>query len=301
MPGADTPYRGRFAPSPTGPLHLGSLIAALASYLEARHQRGSWLVRMDDLDPPREEPGAADRILQSLQRHALHWDEDVMYQSRRSLAYQQALATLRETGLLFTCDCTRTQLDAHGNCGSDCASRQVGNTRPAALRARLPAGSLVRFEDQLQGLRTLVGGQPVSNFVVRRRDGLNAYQLAVVVDDAAQKITHVVRGSDLLDTTAKQVFLQQQLGYPTPAYCHLPVITNSQGQKFSKQNHAKPLDNKAAAGNLRLALAFLNQSDPPPHLVQPSEILACAAGLWQRDRIPACAAIDAAAIGADGY
>ena len=297
MPGSSTPYRGRFAPSPTGPLHLGSLIAALASYLDARAQQGSWLVRIDDLDPPREEPGAAAGILQSLRCHGLHWDEDILYQSQRSLPYQQALDTLQAKGLLFACDCTRTQLDANGNCGSGCCRRQTDITGPAALRVHLPKGSVIRFTDQLQGQQTLASGQPINDFVVRRRDGLNAYQLAVVVDDAAQGINHVVRGSDLLDTTAKQVFLQQQLGYPTPVYCHLPVITNSLGQKFSKQTHARPLDNDVAAGNLRLALSFLDQPDPPPGLLQPAAILTFATTHWQRDRIPARAAIDAATIG----
>lgn len=297
MPDSSTPYRGRFAPSPTGPLHLGSLIAALASCLDARAQQGSWLVRIDDLDPPREESGATASILQSLRCHALHWDEDILYQSHRSLAYQKVLDTLQATGLLFACDCPRVKLDANGNCGGGCRRRQTGITGPAALRAHLSEGSVIRFTDQLQGQQTLASGQPINDFVVRRRDGLNAYQLAVVVDDAAQGINHVVRGSDLLDTTAKQVFLQQQLGYPTPVYCHLPVITNSLGQKFSKQTHAPPLNDDAAAGNLRLALSFLNQPEPPPGLLQPADILTFATTHWQRDEIPARAAIDAAAIG----
>ena len=297
MPDSSTPYRGRFAPSPTGPLHLGSLIAALASCLDARAQRGSWLVRIDDLDPPREEPGAAAGILQSLRCHALHWDEDILYQSQRSLPYQNVLDTLQSKGLLFACDCTRAQLDANGNCGGDCRRRQTDITGPAALRAHLSKGSVIRFTDQLQGQQTLASGQPINDFVVRRKDGLNAYQLAVVVDDAAQGINHVVRGSDLLDTTAKQVFLQQQLDYPTPVYCHLPVITNSLGQKFSKQTHARPLDDDAAAGNLRLALSFLDQPAPPSDLLLPAEILTFATTHWQRDRIPARAAIDAATIG----
>ena len=297
MPDSSTPYRGRFAPSPTGPLHIGSLIAALASCLDARAQQGSWLVRMDDLDPPREEPGAADSILQSLRCHALHWDEDILYQSHRSSSYQKALDTLQAKGLLFVCDCPRTQLDANGNCSGGCRCRQTDITGPAALRVRLPKGSIIHFTDQLQGQQTLASGLPINDFVVRRKDNLYAYQLAVVVDDAAQGINHVVRGSDLLDTTAKQVFLQQQLGYPTPAYRHLPVITNSLGQKFSKQTHARPLDNDVAADNLRLALSFLNQPDPPPGPLQPAEILSFAINHWQRDRIPARAAIDAATIG----
>ena len=153
---------------------------------------------------------------------------------------QKVLDTLQAKGLLFACDCTRTQLDADGSCGSGSCRRQTDITGPAALRVHLPKGSVIRFTDQLQGQQTLASGQPINDFVVRRKDGLDAYQLAVVVDDAAQGIHHVVRGSDLLDTTVQQVFLQQQLGYPTPVYCHLPVITNSQGQKFSKQNACPP-------------------------------------------------------------
>lgn len=211
---SNRPYRGRFAPSPTGPLHLGSLIAAVASYLDARSNRGTWLVRMDDLDPPREIPGAAQSILDSLQQHGLHWDEDVLWQSQRHGAYQRALEQL--TVCTFQCDCSRTMLGPDGVCQRDCQSRQGEVTTPSATRITVPKGLTIHFEDLLQGSQDIALGHNSANFLIHRKDGLYAYQLAVVVDDAHQGITHIVRGSDLLDTTARQQFLQQQLGYTTP-------------------------------------------------------------------------------------
>ena len=263
MPGSNPRYRGRFAPSPTGPLHLGSLIAALASYLDARSCNGTWLVRMEDLDPPREEPGAAERILNSLRHHGLHWDEPVLWQSERKQAYAAALDTLAAQGHLFNCACTRAMLGPGGACCDHCAERQSALTRPCATRVKVPGDSHIRFDDQLQGQQHTALGQQLPDFVVKRKDGLDAYQLAVVVDDASQAINHVVRGSDLLDSTPRQIFLQQLLTYPTPRYCHLPVITNAQGQKLSKQNHAPALDDDRAIANLRGALHFLRQREPP--------------------------------------
>ncbi len=285
------PYRGRFAPSPTGPLHLGSLIAALASYLDARHNHGTWLVRMEDLDPPREEPGAAARILAGLENHGLLWDEDVTYQGQRGEAYAAALAELANRGLLFSCDCTRQKLGPDGACRGNCRNRQGHLATPVAIRVDPPGNCRIRFCDRIQV--NVCDGIEVPDFVVRRKDGLFAYQLAVVVDDAWQGITHVVRGSDLLDSTPRQVFLQQALDYHTPLYSHIPVITDRGGQKFSKQNHAPALDDHDAPANLRAALNFLRQSEPPPALRTSEQILAFASEHWEPGRIPPVMAITA--------
>jgi len=291
VPDSNAQYRGRFAPSPTGPLHLGSLIAALASYLDARSCDGTWLVRMEDLDPPREEPDAAQRILLSLRRHGLHWDEPVMWQSGRAPAYTAALHVLAARDHLFCCDCTRAMLGPGGACRGRCKPRQTAVTSPCATRVTVPGDCRIHFTDQLQGRQHIWLGQQLPDFVVKRKDGLDAYQLAVVVDDAEQAITHVVRGSDLLDSTPRQIFLQHILGYHTPQYCHLPVITNSQGQKLSKQNHAPALDDTLAPANLRSALQFLQQSEPPMQLITVEQILSFSIGQWTPQRIPATLAI----------
>jgi len=297
MPRSNTPYRGRFAPSPTGPLHLGSLIAALASFLDARHGGGTWLVRMEDLDPPREEPGAADSILNSLRHHGLHWDETVLYQSKRSNAYAAALAELARVDHLFFCVCCRAMLDANGACRGACRTQQTEIAGRGAIRATVPPDCTIQFTDLLQGPQYTELGKSLADFVVRRKDDLDTYQLAVVVDDAAQGITHVVRGSDLLDSTPRQIFLQQQLTYPTPSYAHLPVITTGQGQKFSKQNHAPALNNEQATDNLRLALRFLHQADPPPTLTGAEQLLSYAIEHWLLRQVPATMAIPASSIG----
>lgn len=289
-------YRGRFAPSPTGPLHLGSLIAALASYLDARHHSGRWLVRMEDLDPPREEPGAADHILQGLVDHGLQWDEDILWQSQRYPAYRAALAELDAAGSLFKCDCTRAMLGPGGACAGRCKVRQPEVTAPCSLRVGVPAGTRVNFTDALQGEITEELGETLPDFVLLRKDGLFAYQLAVVVDDAFQGITDVVRGSDLLGSTARQIHLQQLLGFTIPRYSHLPVITNEDGQKFSKQNHAPPLQSAQAAKNLRLALSFLQQAPAPLHSDSAADILAFAVGNWCPEAVPARLAIPASSL-----
>lgn len=299
MPRASTHYRGRFAPSPTGPLHLGSLIAALASFLDARHCGGQWLVRMEDLDPPREERGAAARILRSLQRHGLCWDEEVLYQSTRATDYTLALKALARAGRLFSCDCTRATLAPDGACSGHCRARQTNIRSPHALRVSISPDCRIQFTDLLQGPRLTALGESLADFVVRRKDGLYAYQLAVVVDDAAQGITHVVRGCDLLDSTPRQILLQQLLSYPTPQYCHLPVITTRQGQKFSKQNRAPALVDDDAAHNLRRALRFLQQREPPAALTTAPQVLAFAIEHWELSRVPAVMAITAATLGLD--
>ena len=297
VPATSTQYRGRFAPSPTGPLHLGSLIAALASYLDARQRAGTWLVRMEDLDPPREEPGAADRILNGLRCHGLQWDEDVLFQSTRSATYTAALTMLDEAGHLFACDCSRAMLSADGSCIRHCRTRQGAISGPGAIRTMVPPDCEIQFRDGLQGPQHTALGKVVTDFIVRRKDGLNAYQLAVVVDDAEQGITDVVRGSDLLDSTPRQIFLQQLLAKPTPRYFHLPVLTTSQGQKFSKQNLAPALDNEKATYNLRRALRFLHQHEPPNSLTSVDSVLIHAVEHWSPTRVPIAMAISSDSIG----
>jgi len=287
VPAEGPRYRGRFAPSPTGPLHLGSLIAALASFLDARQRGGEWLVRVEDLDPPREEPGAARRILHSLRCHGLDWDGEVLWQSNRQGAYRRALEQLAAGGHLFYCDCSRPQAGPGGICGRHCREHQARIGSPHAIRVAVPAGCRIRFTDRLQGRFDLHLGRELADFVVRRKDDLIAYQLAVVVDDAAQGITHVVRGSDLLDSTPRQICLQQLLGCPIPDYCHLPVMTDALGQKLSKQNHAPALDDTRGAANLRAALRFLRQPEPPGALAGVADLLAFARDHWSGEAIPA--------------
>ncbi|MFC1578887.1 tRNA glutamyl-Q(34) synthetase GluQRS [Pseudomonadota bacterium] len=287
----DPPYRGRFAPSPTGPLHQGSLIAALASYLDARHHNGLWLLRMEDLDPPREEAGAAGRILASLEAHGLHWDGEVLWQSQRAQAYAAALAALDSGHHLFRCDCTRQMLGPGGACCGHCRERQAELAGPVATRISVPPGCHISFTDRVQGEQNIALGAELPDFVVKRKDGLDAYQLAVVVDDDWQGITHIVRGSDLLDSTPRQVFLQQLLDHTTPCYCHLPVITDAGGNKFSKQNHAPPLEDSRAGSNLRAALRFLRQPEPPGEIDEIADILAFACDHWNVQTIPAVPSI----------
>jgi glutamyl-Q tRNA(Asp) synthetase len=286
MSQADPPYRGRFAPSPTGPLHLGSLIAALASYLDARYHEGVWLVRIEDLDPPREERGAAQSILESLQQHGLHEDEEVAFQSQRGPAYAATLQILQAGGHLFLCDCTRPVLGPNGACRGNCPERQTQLNSPTATRVMVPPACHIHFSDLVQGLQETPLGSAAANFIVKRKDGLNAYQLAVAVDDAWQGITHIVRGSDLMDSTSRQIFLQELLGYPTPIYSHIPVITDGSGQKFSKQNHAPALKDGDASANLRAALRFLQQDEPPTALRDAPQILDFAIRHWAPATIP---------------
>jgi len=267
-------YRGRFAPSPTGPLHFGSLVAALGSYLEARQTSGEWLVRMEDLDPPREVAGAAALILKTLEEFGFEWDGPVMFQSRRHARYIEVLETLRRNRLTYRCGCSRKQIAEQsqrqglppGVYPGTCRSHPASTHDKHAIRL-LSEGQQVRFEDVLQGSISQDVAREVGDFVLRRADGLFAYQLAVVVDDAEQGITHVVRGSDLLDSTPRQIALQQLLGYPTPSYLHLPVAVNATGQKLSKQTFAPALDSANPLPALWQALHFLGQQ-PPPELLE---------------------------------
>ncbi|OGI42356.1 MAG: tRNA glutamyl-Q(34) synthetase GluQRS [Candidatus Muproteobacteria bacterium RBG_16_64_11] len=262
-------YRGRFAPSPTGPLHFGSLVAAVGSFLCARAQGGEWFVRIEDLDPPREVAGAADDILRTLDSFGLHWDGEVMYQSRRRETYEAALAQLKEAGVLYPCACTRREIADSSVSGIE------GPVYPGTCRAGLSPGRVARawrvrtdnraieFEDGLQGVIRSALADDIGDFVVQRADGFFAYQLAVVVDDAAQGISEIVRGADLLDSTPRQIHLQRLLGLPTPGYLHLPVVLNANGEKLSKQTQAVPLDRQAPVTALWAALAFLGQSPDP--------------------------------------
>lgn len=264
------PYRGRFAPSPTGPLHFGSLVAALGSCLDARTQGGEWLVRMEDIDTPRNVPGAADDILRTLEAFGFEWDGAVAYQSRRHAAYGEALASLREAGKVYGCACSRREIadsallpaiDGGMVYSGTCRSGLAAGRLARAWRLRVDASELV-FDDRLQGRIAQVLERDVGDFVLLRADGLFAYQLAVVVDDAWQEITDVVRGADLLASTPRQIWLQRCLGYATPSYAHLPVAANPAGEKLSKQTKAAPLRVADAPGELVAALRFLGQPAP---------------------------------------
>lgn len=262
-------YRGRFAPSPTGPLHFGSLIAALGSYLQARHQGGEWLVRIEDLDPPREVAGASDLILLTLEQYGFEWDGEVWYQSRRHDIYVEVLDELARRGLCYRCGCSRKQVNEQrqrlglpgGVYPGSCRTVQASPHSRHTIRVNTE-GQQVTFVDGIQGRITEDVEHEVGDFVLRRADGLYAYQLAVVVDDAAQGINDIVRGCDLLDSTARQIVLQRLLDYPTPSYHHLPIAVNQQGQKLSKQTFAPALPSDDPLPTLWQALDFLGQRPP---------------------------------------
>jgi len=299
-PCAPRHYRGRFAPSPSGPLHFGSLVAALGSCLEARCRGGEWLVRMEDVDAPRTVPGAASTILRSLEAYGFAWDGPVLWQSQRLGAYGEALAQLQAAELAYPCGCSRKEIaEGGGGRSVDGAPRY-----PGICRHGLPPGRQVRawrlavpdievdFEDGLLGLCRQNLQQDVGDFVLLRADGQYAYQLAVVVDDAFQGITHVVRGADLLDSTPRQLWLQDCLAAPRPAYVHLPLATNEAGEKLSKQTRAPALDDADPGPALYRALAFLGQ-EPPLELSRAgqAELWAWALAHWQLDKVPARRAI----------
>jgi glutamyl-Q tRNA(Asp) synthetase len=255
------PYRGRFAPSPTGPLHFGSLVAALGSWLFARRAGGQWLVRIEDIDPPREVPGATDAQLRTLAAFGLHPDGPVLHQRDRGDAYAEALAGLLARGEAFECHCSRSDLAAGGGIHRHCVAAR---RRPdPAIRLRVADGARIAFDDALQGHVEQDVATEVGDFVLRRADGLWAYQLAVVVDDAAQGITDVVRGADLLDSTPRQILLQRALGLPTPRYAHLPLVVDADGRKLSKSLAALPLDDDAPLPALRAAWSALGQAPGP--------------------------------------
>jgi glutamyl-Q tRNA(Asp) synthetase len=280
-------YVGRFAPSPTGPLHFGSLLGALASFLDARAHRGRWLLRIEDIDPPREVAGASESILDCLRAHGLQWDGDVLHQSTRTAVYRAVCAQLLAAGHAFFCTCSRTDLiDQGGIYSGRCRQCLQQPAVPHAIRLLVDVID-IGFDDRIQGHIKQMLDRDVGDFVIFRKEQLPAYQLAVVIDDAAQGVTHIVRGSDLLDSTPRQLFLQRCLHYPEPSYAHIPVIANAHGQKLSKQTYASALDNRQAVANLRCALEFLGQPLPPPTLQQtPSALLDWAIAHWDIQRIP---------------
>lgn len=288
-------YIGRFAPSPTGPLHLGSLFTALASFLDARAVQGRWLVRMEDIDPPREMAGAADSILRTLEHYGLHWDGEVWFQSRRHAEYEAAVQRLLQQQRAFYCTCSRKDLqllqaDAYPG---TCRHRHV--TPPEAFAIRVQVDDQpVRFDDGLQGHCSFRLDLEGGDFIIKRKDGLYAYHLAVVVDDAAQGISHIVRGIDLLDSTPRHLFLQRMLQLPTPHYAHLPVLVNAQGQKLSKQTFATAVPLEDPTPWLFECLRALGQQ-PPDDLRQASrdELLDWGARHWSLQQVPRLPALAA--------
>ncbi|MBQ0798364.1 MAG: tRNA glutamyl-Q(34) synthetase GluQRS [Porticoccaceae bacterium] len=306
-PGNPSPYIGRFAPSPTGPLHAGSLVAALASYLDARAAHGQWLLRIEDIDPPREIPGASDLILTQLDAHGLHWDGTACYQSQRLEYYLSALKNLAAQNLLFACTCTRERVRANaGQYDGSCRAHLIqakdisiaaDNATPpnnaaahtsTSTRIRTDAHSLIAFDDLIKGPQRVDLHTAGGDFIVRRRDQLFAYQLAVAVDDAEQNISHVLRGGDLLDSTPRQIFLINLLDSPAtpPRYGHIPMMVNQDDQKLSKQHHAPSLELGAPGENLYHALEWLNQSPPQALLgANPDEVLDWAINHWDRGQV----------------
>lgn len=279
-------YRGRFAPSPTGDLHAGSLLAALGSWLIARRAGGEWLVRVEDVDRPREVPGAAQRQLGALQAFGLAHDGPVLRQSDRGDAYRAALDGLLARGLAFECWCSRADLADAGGVHHACVHPPVAGRAPA-VRLRVPPGTVIGFRDRLQGHVAQDVAREVGDFVLLRADGLWAYQLAVVVDDAAQGITDVVRGEDLLDSTPRQILLQRALGLPTPDYLHLPVLVDANGRKLSKSSQASPVDPAEPMPALRRAWRQLGQhGDPAPDAAAPAEWLGAAIARFDPVRLP---------------
>lgn len=269
---------GRFAPSPTGPLHFGSLVAALGSYINVHAKGGEWLVRIEDIDPAREPPGACQEILQQLQAHQLHPDQPVIYQSQRLDRYRTVLQGLIDRGLAFPCFCTRSQLAGQphrGRCHSK--SRNQPSWRLLVTPERID------FHDYIQGQYGQHLSEDVGDFVLWRADGWPAYQLACVVDDADDGITEIVRGVDLIDSTPRQIYLQRLLGFAQPSYAHLPLVLGADGEKLSKQNLATPLDTRCALQNLRAALEFLSQSGNTQMAL--TAWLEQATLNWQLDRI----------------
>ena len=288
-----TDYIGRFAPSPTGLLHIGSLLTALASYADARANRGKWLVRMEDLDPPREMPGAAAHILHTLEAFGFEWDGEVVWQSRRHSLYRDALGRLKEKGLLYPCYCSRKDWQAAAAQGADgfvyngrCRRPEdrPHTDKPPAWRIRVN-DETIGFDDGIVGHYAQNLARDIGDFVLLRADGFWAYQLAVVADDADQGITHIVRGQDLLVSTPRQIYLQRCLGFATPHYAHLPLLVNKHGQKWSKQTLAPALDENNKEQLLRQVLEYLNLP-PAPEVSRPQALLSWAIEHWQPHKIP---------------
>lgn len=275
---------GRFAPSPTGPLHAGSLLAAFGSWLMARQRGGRWHVRIEDVDRVRAVPGMAEQQLAMLQAFGLDWDGPIVRQSDRDAVYQQALDRLLAAGDAFVCHCSRRDLEASGGRHHGRCTASAPRPDPA-VRLRVPRGTRVAFDDRVRGRIEQDVGEAVGDFVLRRADGLWAYQLAVVVDDAAQHVTEVVRGADLLDSTPRQILLQRRLGLPTPAYVHLPLLLDAHGRKLSKSHAALPIDAASPLAALQHAWRQLGQA-PLADLEDMSSFLARACERFEPARIP---------------
>lgn len=286
-------YVGRFAPSPTGPLHFGSLVAAVGSCLEARRHGGRWLLRIEDVDAPRTVPGAAGEILRQLDACGLEWDGKVIWQSERLHLYRAALDTLIASGAAYPCACSRREI-ADSTLARDGSRRYPGTCRgglapgrtPRAWRVRTDDAAIV-WHDAVQGRQEENVLRDVGDFVLLRADGQYAYQLAVVMDDGLQGVSHVVRGADLLDSTGRQIHLQRLLGHPQPEYAHLPVATNAAGEKLSKQTRAAPVEVTQASAAISAALAFLGQRPPADLGAAPlGEVWQWARENWQLERVP---------------
>lgn len=295
---ASPTYRGRFAPSPTGPLHFGSLVAGLASFLDARHHQGQWYVRIEDLDPPREQAGAADAILRTLEIFRLHWDGPILRQSQRHELYESICQQLLSAHKAYYCTCSRSQLASFngiypGTCQHNLKSPDATPpNKPYAVRFQ-SCPKPIMVKDAIQGHFEQSVAKTVGDFVIKRKDGLYAYQLAVVIDDHEQQINHVVRGIDLLDNTPRQILLQQALGFATPEYAHLPVIVNQHGQKLSKQTLAPSLPTDKPTPMLVAALRVLGHP-PPSDLLEASidDLLHWAIEHWSINNIPKRPAIE---------
>lgn len=291
-----TRYIGRFAPSPSGSLHFGSLIAALASYLDAHANNGQWLVRMEDIDPPREQPGAADLILKALEAYGMHWHGSVIFQSERTDTYQAILDDMLSKHFLYPCTCTRKKLaGSHGVYPGYCRNETEVPAELFSLRLKCPS-EVFSFDDQIQGRQSFDLGH-LGDFILKRKDGLYAYQLAVCVDDEFQGITHIVRGVDLLDSTVRQLHLQNVLNYQHPVYAHIPVITQTDGNKLSKQNHAPAIPLDEPRPLLVQALRGLGLS-PAPDLMFSSidDILKWAISHWDIAKVPSVKSIEMASL-----
>ncbi len=276
-------YVGRFAPTPSGPLHFGSLLTAVASYLEARVKGGQWKLRIDDLDAPRVAPGAADEILQTLERHGLCWDGAIYYQSAVTDQYDAAIETLVRQSLCFDCACSRKDLAGHLIYPGTCRHRPPRSCADAAIRVRVPPTEYA-FEDGLGGRFAQRLSDDVGDFVIVRRDRIVGYQLAVVVDDGAMRVTDVVRGADLIDNTPRQLFLIERLGLETPRYAHVPVIAERSGVKLSKHTLATAVDNRFPAQNLRSVLDLLGHE--PPMIGTVNGLLDWAIAHWRLAAVP---------------
>ena len=278
-------HRGRFAPSPTGPLHAGSMLAALGSWLLARQAGGEWLLRIEDIDPPREVAGAASDQLRTLAAFGLHHDGEIARQSRRGHLYRDALDRLLARGQAFECHCSRSELAASGGIHRQCVA--TAPRADPAIRLRVADGCEIAFEDAVHGRIVQRVGRDVGDFVLLRCDGLWAYQLAVVVDDAAQGITHVVRGEDLADNTPRQILLQRALGLPTPRHAHLPLLLGDDGRKLSKSDAALPVDTADPLATLRALWHCLGQAPLPADAMRSTAaFLDAAATAFRLERVP---------------